>query len=1033
MRKIYDNVFGLYLAITGLLVAIFVIDLETPAGVADWIFYVAPIALCVLQRKPMMPLIVAFAASILSIAGHFGSPAGIDPGLANMNRAFGLFAVWLMAVMVRQTLITRAKTERLAWLAEGQAQIAKSALGDLRPEETGDRLLSALAAYLDAQVGVLYRIESGTLLRIASFALAPAADLARVFKIGDSLVGQVARSNKAMFLKELPPNYLKVASGVGEGLPQSVLVAPVTADGAPYGVIEVGFTRELVESAEVLDLMNSVAGDMGISLRAAVYRQRMAELLDETQRQAGELQAQQEELRVSNEELAEQSNALRESQTRLESQQAELEESNLQLEARTNDLERQKQDLLRAQTALTATAAGLERASRYKSEFLANMSHELRTPLNSSLILSKVLADNAAGNLTDEQVGYARVIQTSNNDLLSLINDILDLSKIEAGHVELQAETVPLADVLEPMQSGFEVAAAQKHLAFRIVTSPHAPAVLTTDVRRLHQILRNLLSNAFKFTENGSVELCVSPAPDGQVTFVVEDTGIGVAEEQHTVIFEAFHQADGTTSRKYGGTGLGLSISRELARVLGGTISVQSTVGKGSVFSLTIPSHLDAAAIQAATVTSQPKEAVGEPERRAPAAQLAAPPQGALAPHIDDDRQTRTRERLILVVEDDSRFAQILSGLAHELELDFVHTASGVEACALARELKPCGILLDIGLPDGSGLSVLERLKRDPITRHIPVHMLSGEDHTQPALELGAIGYTMKPAARDHLISAIGTLTELSASGTRKVLIVEDDATLRESIALLLRADGLEIALVGSIKDALEQLGGGRFDCMVMDLALPDGTGFELLERISKVGKYSSPPVIVYTGRSLSLEDEQRLRRYSRSIIIKGARSPERLLDEVTLFLHRVESTLPPDQQKLLRNARQRDAAFDGRVILLVEDDVRNIYALTSVLEPLGVKLQIARNGQEALDRLADGKRVDLVLMDIMMPVMDGLVATREIRKLPATARLPIIAITAKAMPEDRQACLDAGANDYVSKPIDVDRLLSLCRVWLPK
>jgi CheY-like chemotaxis protein len=498
------------------------------------------------------------------------------------------------------------------------------------------------------------------------------------------------------------------------------------------------------------------------------------------------------------------------------------------------------------------------------------------------------------------------------------------------------------------------------------------------------------------------------------------------------VIFEAFHQADGTTSRRYGGTGLGLSISRELARVLGGTIGVQSTVGKGSVFTLTVPTHLDAATVEAAAVAREGK-APAERDRNTRQADVAAKQHTGSVPHIDDDRQTRKRERLILAVEDDSRFAQILSRLAHELDLDFVHTTSGVDAFELARDLKPCGILLDVGLPDGSGLAVLERLKRDPATRHIPVHMLSGEDHTQPALELGAIGYTMKPAARDQLVTAIGSLTERSAAGTRRVLIVEDDASLRDSIALLLRADDVETVLVGSIGEALQQLGGARFDCMVMDLTLPDGSGFDLLERIAKVGKYSSPPVIVYTGSSLSHDDEQRLRRYSRSIIIKGARSPERLLDEVTLFLHRVEATLPADQQKLLRNARQRDATFDGRVILLAEDDVRNIYALTSVLEPLGAKLQIARNGQEALDRLANGSRVDLVLMDIMMPVMDGLVATREIRKLPSTAKLPIIAITAKAMPEDRQACLDAGANDYVSKPIDVDRLLSLCRVWLPK
>ena len=1030
MSKSSDRVLIVHLAVVGLLGAIFVLDLVTRLGFAEWIFYIAPIGLCLLQRWPVLPLLAAFGATFLTVVGYFASPGGIDPGLAEINRSIGVATVWFTGLMVRQTLVTRAKAERLAWLAEGQARLTQSTLGDLSPEQTGDAMLGALASYLDAQVGILYRIEGASLLRVASYSLAAPGDAAAVLKVGEGLVGQAARNNRALVLRELPPGYLRIATGVGEGLPQSVLVVPVTADGSPYGVIELGFARRLEESADALELLSLSANDIGVSLRTAVYRQRVLELLAETQRQGEELQAQQEELRVANEELAEQSNALKQSQARLENQQAELEETNAQLEAQTTDLERQRHDLMQAQSALTSSASRLERASRYKSEFLANMSHELRTPLNSSLILSKVLADNAQGNLTEEQVGYAKVIQTSNNDLLSLINDILDLSKIEAGHVEIQPEAAPLAEILEPMRSGFEVTASQKHVEFRIETSPHVPAILTTDVRRLHQILRNLLSNAFKFTETGSVELRVAPAPEGQVRFVVEDTGIGVPEEERSAIFEAFHQADGTTSRKYGGTGLGLSISRELARLLGGTIDVQSTVGVGSVFTLTIPAALDAAAVKSAAPAAPAREAPAEPAPAAQPSRKAKPPAPA---HIDDDRQTRSRERLVLVVEDDARFAQILSGLAHELDLDFVHTALGAEAPALARELKPSGILLDVGLPDGSGLSVLERLKRDPVTRHIPVHMMSVEDHTQPALELGAIGYILKPAARDQLVKAIGRLTERSDSGPRKVLIVEDDAALRESIAVLLRADDVEIALAGSVKEALGQLDAGRIDCMVMDLALPDGSGFELLERVGQGEKYASPPVIVYTGRALSSQDEQRLRRYSRSIIIKGARSPERLLDEVTLFLHRVEATLPPDQQKLLRQARQRDSAFEGRVILLAEDDVRNIYALTSVLEPLGAKLEIARNGREALEKLANGNRVDLVLMDVMMPVMDGLAAMREIRKLPATARLPVIAITAKAMPEDRQACLDAGANDYVSKPIDVDRLLSLCRVWMPK
>jgi CheY-like chemotaxis protein len=551
---------------------------------------------------------------------------------------------------------------------------------------------------------------------------------------------------------------------------------------------------------------------------------------------------------------------------------------------------------------------------------------------------------------------------------------------------------------------------------------------LTTDVLRLQQILRNLVSNALKFTAKGSVKLRVRPGPEDRVAFDVEDTGVGIPEDQLEPIFDAFHQGDGTTSRKYGGTGLGLSISRDLARLLGGSIEVRSTVGVGSVFTLTIPPVLDTAAMTPAERPEAPM-----PAAASPAAGASRPREAPVIEHIADDRSQRVRERLILIVEDDVKFAAILYGLAHELDLDCIHTVHGAEAVALAREHNPSGILLDVGLPDDSGLSVLERLKRDPKTRHIPVHMISVEDQVQPALELGAIGYTFKPAARDQIVGAIADLKSRGDGRTHKVLVVEDDAALRESIAVLLRAQDVEIALAGSAAEALARLNEERFDCVVMDLALPDASGFELLETIAKGERYASPPVIVYTGRQLTPEDEQRLRRYSRSIIIKGARSPERLLDEVTLFLHRVESRLPPDQQKLLRQARQREASFEGRTILLAEDDVRNIYALSSVLEPLGAKLEIARNGREALGKLRNGNRVDLVLMDIMMPEMDGLTAMREIRKTPELARLPIIAITAKAMADDRQSCLEAGANDYVAKPIDLDKLLSLCRVWLPK
>ncbi len=554
------------------------------------------------------------------------------------------------------------------------------------------------------------------------------------------------------------------------------------------------------------------------------------------------------------------------------------------------------------------------------------------------------------------------------------------------------------------------------------------------DSQRLQQILKNLLANAVKFTEHGKVSLHVRAAGNGRIRFEVCDTGIGIAREQLDVIFEAFRQADGSTRRRYGGTGLGLSISRDLAERMGGQIQVDSEPGRGSCFILELP--LQGAPAASAAEAAEAPVAVPAPART-PAVLPPAPVRAATASApatasagVADDRGRRQRAgRLILAVEDDATFAEALVALAHELDFDCVVAGTAEEALTLASELRPNGILLDIGLPDVSGLSVLERLKRNPETRHIPVHVVSATDRSQVARELGAIGFAIKPTTRERLVTAIEQLEQTSQRDVRRLLIVEDDSELRSNLELLLGRDQLQIVAVGTLADALEQLSTVTFDCMVMDLSLPDGSGYDLLEHMAGNDEVGFPPVIVYTGRALSREEEQRLRRYSKSIIIKGARSPERLLDEVTLFLHSVEASLPTDQQRLLREARRRDTVLDGRTVLLAEDDVRNIFALSSVLEPLGVTLEIARNGQEAVDRLAE-REVDLVLMDIMMPEKDGLAAMREIRAQRHLQDLPIIALTAKAMPDDRERCLQAGANDYIAKPIDVDKLVSLCRVW---
>ena len=676
------------------------------------------------------------------------------------------------------------------------------------------------------------------------------------------------------------------------------------------------------------------------------------------------------------------------------------------------------------------------------------MSHELRTPLNSSLILAKLLADNRDGNLTADQVRYAHTIHSSNTDLLVLINDILDLAKVEAGHIETVVEPVALDAVLQSLERAFQPLADERGLSLVLQRQVGTPASIATDNQRLMQILRNLLSNAFKFTEKGEVALRIAPAHDGFIRFEVSDTGIGIAPSQRDIIFEAFQQADGTISRQYGGSGLGLSISREFAQLLGGSIELSSELGVGSTFALVLPLKLAPMSVERNPSASEhpalhaPLPASMQAPMHPPVRELRATPPAAVpaASHADavpisfpDDRAQRTRgQRLILTIEDDAAFSQILYDLAHELDFDCIRAATAQEGIALARQLQPSGVLLDMGLPDNSGLLVLEQLKRDPVTRHIPIHVISVNDHVSTARLLGAVGYTFKPADRENLVSVIHALQDRMQQDVRRILVVEDDLLLRENIKLLLEPVSGEIEGVGTVADALAALSARSFDCMVMDLALPDGSGYDLLEKMAGNSDYAFPPVIVYTGRNLSADEEQRLRRYSKSIIIKGARSPERLLDEVTLFLHSVEAELPAEQQRMLREARQRDQAFEGRRILLAEDDIRNIFALSQVIEPLGAKLEIARNGREAIELLRRHPDLDLVLMDIMMPEMDGITAMQEIRQTLKMTKLPIIALTAKAMPADRERCLEAGANDYISKPIDVDKLLSLCRVWLP-
>jgi CheY-like chemotaxis protein/signal transduction histidine kinase/CHASE3 domain sensor protein len=949
--------------------------------------------------------------------------SGIVSGL------LGAFLTLVVFVLIRRSSRSRARQE---WLQSAHVGLAAAMAGDKTVEQLAGDALSFLSQYLRSQAGALFRGESGHFYRAATIGVPSDANIPESFGPKDGLLGQVATDGRPRVLNDVPEGYLTIGSALGRNKPRHLVIAATRADDVINGIIELGFLNTVDELT--LELLDQASPSIGIALRSAIYRTQLQSALEETQRQSEELQVQSEELRVSNEELEEQGRALKESQVRLEQQQVELEQTNSQLEEQAQSLESQRDELERTSAAVGLKAQELERASQYKSDFLANMSHELRTPLNSLLILSKLLGDNTDGNLSNEQVKYARTIQSSGNDLLTLINDILDLSKIEAGHLQMRPESVSLQRLAGDLKQTFDPVASERKLRFDIDFGKDLPPAFESDRQRLEQVIKNLLSNAFKFTESGGVRLTMALKGPNTITLAVADTGIGIPSGQQQAIFEAFRQADGTISRKYGGTGLGLSISKELTRLLGGTLTLESVSGKGSTFTVTLPLAYDPAQV------APREEHVSPPREATPGPTAPRNPRHSIPQQIvPDDRDKLTNERrLLLVIEDDATFATIVSGLAREVGFQCIVASTAEEALSLAKQFKPSAVVLDVGLPDQSGLTVLDRLKRDDATRHIPIHVVSGSDHSQTAMSLGAVGYLLKPVKQEELSEILTSLNTKLAQTMRRVLIVEDDLVQREAVGKLLGSADVETVGVGTAAACLEQLKQQTFDLVVLDLSLPDASGFSVLETLSHDPSHSFPPVIVYTGRDLSPDEEQRLRRYSSSIIIKGAKSPERLLDEVSLFLHQVVADLPAEHQKMIQKARNRDAVLEGRRILIVEDDVRNVYSLTSVLEPRGARVEIARNGEEALRALEQAtqdpaRTIDLVLMDVMMPVMDGLEATRRIRKATTMAKLPIIMLTAKAMPDDQARCIEAGANDYMAKPIDVDKLLSLVRVWMPR
>ncbi len=916
----------------------------------------------------------------------------------------------------------RGTTERNTeqdWLKTNIAKFGAMMQGQRDLLTVAQMLLSEMAPLVNAQQGVMYVMDDSEeppcLKQLAGYADRPELGEPRRFRIGEGLVGQCALDRQRILLGEIPTESVRIGSGLVSAQPQNVIVLPVLFEGEVKAVIELASLTRF--TASHLAFLEQLTGSIGIVLNTIEATMRTEGLLKQSQELAAELQAQQRELQQTNEELGQKAR---------------------ELAAQNAEVERKNQEIDQARRAVEEKATELALTSRYKSEFLANMSHELRTPLNSILILGQQLAENADRNLTSKQTEFAKTIHGAGTDLLNLISDILDLSKIESGTVTVESEEVPFSGLRETVERNFRHVAESRKLSFTAEFDPRLGRAITTDSKRLLQVLKNLLSNAFKFTDAGGVRFEVAVADSGWshdhpvlgqaatvVRFTVSDTGIGIQPEKQRIIFEAFQQADAGTSRRYGGTGLGLAISRELAHLLGGEIRLHSVPGTGSTFTLYLPVTYLGPAFGLKVAAQGPGA-----EARAPFQPIVLP-----APRIEqvpDDREALLPgDAVLLIVEDDPHYARVLLGLARERGFKGLVAMRGTEALELARRHLPTAVSLDIFLPDMLGWTVLSQLKQDPATRHIPVQIVTVEEERQHGLERGAFAYVNKPLTTEGLSEAFDRIKRFAAPRARRLLVVEDDPGERLSIVNLIAHDDVEIAAVGTGGEALVALRQSEFDCVVLDLRLPDISGFELLNAIQQDGALRDIPIVVFTGKELSHDEEVELRRMAKSIVLKGVESPERLLDETALFLHRVVADLPEAKRRMIERLHGSDEALAERKVLVVDDDVRNIFALSSVLERHGMEVIAATTGAEAIERIGRTPDLALVLMDIMMPEMDGYETMRRIRAMPQHRLLPIIALTAKAMKGDREKCLEAGASDYIAKPVNTEQLLSLLRMWL--
>ncbi|MDB6073554.1 MAG: putative Signal transduction histidine kinase, partial [Verrucomicrobiaceae bacterium] len=913
--------------------------------------------------------------------------------------------------MIDNLRVTTERNKEQDWLKTNLAKFTRMLQGQRDLFTVGQMLLSELAPLVEAQQGAIFQttmIDDRTsgLRRLAGYA--NEREQAEIIHVGEGLVGQCAHEKQRILLSDIPGDYTPVRSSLGEARPVNVVVLPVLFEGQTKAVIELASLKRF--SAPQLNFLEQLTESIGVVLNTIEATMRTEGLLQQSQQLTVELQSGQKELQQTNEELGQKARELAD-------QNAEVERKNVEIE--------------QARRAVEEKAAELALTSKYKSEFLANMSHELRTPLNSILILGQQLAENSGKNLNVKQVEFARSIHSAGSDLLNLINDILDLSKIESGTVSVDVEEIPFSALREAVERNFRHIAENKGLPFNIEFDPALPSSFTSDSKRLQQIVKNLLSNAFKFTSRGAVSMRVRLVKEGWgnpvlnrasmvLALEISDTGIGIAPEKQKLIFEAFQQADAGTSRKYGGTGLGLAISRELASLLGGEIRLTSIPDEGSTFTFYLPLHY-AGPTGAETLPSAPST---------PTVQLL--PHVMREERVPDDRdEIQSGDMVLLIVEDDPHYARVLLGLARDAGFKGIVAHRGLHGLALARQYRPTAITLDVFLPDMLGWTVLNNLKLDPAMRHIPVQIISVEEEQQHGLSHGAFAYMVKPATSADLGAALERVKTFATPRIKRLLVVEDNELESRSVVELLGHDDIEITTASTGEEAMRLMMDRPFDCCVLDLRLPDMTGFELLDKIQQETSLRHVPIVVFTGKDLTPDEERRLKAVAKSIVVKDVQSPERLLDETALFLHRIVTDLPEGKQKMLERLHTSGESLRGRKVLVVDDDARNIFALSTVLEDREMEVVSATNGRHAIEVIQNTPDLAVVLMDIMMPEMDGYQTMREIRKIPEFRTLPIVALTAKAMKGDREKCLEAGASDYIAKPVNTDELLSLLRVWL--